>query len=85
MTGGVVVRDPGLPTLLGRYLYADFNDPSPSPEIRSLALGAPGADPRATGLSGPNAANVAAFGEDACGHVYVVSLAGPVNRLGRRA
>ena len=24
ITGGYVVRDPGLPTLLGRYLYGDF-------------------------------------------------------------
>ena len=24
ITGGYVVRDPGLPTLAGRYLYGDF-------------------------------------------------------------
>ena len=24
ITGGYVVRDPGLPTLLGRYVYGDF-------------------------------------------------------------
>jgi hypothetical protein len=79
VTGGVVVRDPGLPTLLGRYLYADYNDDAP--EITSLALGVPGADPRPSGLSGPNATHVTAFGEDACGNVYVVSIDGLVNRL----
>jgi hypothetical protein len=78
VTGGVVVRDPGLPTLLGRYLYADFNVPG----VRSLAPGAAGGDQRdETGLSGAGATHVAAFGEDACGHVYVVSLDGPVSRL----
>jgi hypothetical protein len=77
VTGGVVVRDPGLPTLLGRYLYADFF----GSELRSLAPGAPGGDDRATGLSGAEATRVTAFGEDACGNVYVVSLDGPVNRL----
>ena len=77
VTGGVVVRDPGLPTLLGRYLYADFF----SDELRSLAPGAAGGDDRATGLTGPEATRVAAFGEDACGNVYVVSLDGPVSRL----
>jgi hypothetical protein len=77
VTGGVVVRDPSLPSLLGRYLYADFFQP----EIRSLSLGTPGGDPQPTGLTGAAATSVVAFGEDACGRVYVVSLDGPVNRL----
>jgi hypothetical protein len=72
-----VVRDPGLPTLYGRYLYADYLTPG----LRTLALEAPGADPRPAGLSGPEASDVVALGEDGCGRVYVVSIAGPVNRL----
>ena len=40
VTGGYVVRDPGLPTLRGRYVYADYFDG----DIRSFAP----AQPRAT-------------------------------------
>jgi glucose/arabinose dehydrogenase len=76
ITGGVVVRDPGLPSLVGRYLYADYFDGV----IRSLRLALPRAsDDRAAGL--PTVANLVAFGEDACGHVYVVSTAGAVARV----
>jgi len=78
VTGGVVVRDPGLPTLLGRYLYADYF----GQRLRSLAPGTAGGGDRAEDdLSGAQATNVGAFGEDACGHVYVVSLNGNVSRL----
>jgi hypothetical protein len=76
ITGGVVVRDPGLPTLAGRYLYAD----SYTGDLRSLVLGTP----RATGdrAVGLHRDQVVAFAEDACGHVYVVSLTGgTVDRL----
>jgi hypothetical protein len=73
VTGGVVVRDPGLPTLVGLYLFADFYDGA----VHTLTPTRPTTD-RDTGL---RAANLAAFGEDACGHVYVVSLSGPVYRL----
>jgi Glucose / Sorbosone dehydrogenase len=73
VTGGVVVRDPGLPTLDGRYIYADFYDGA----VHTLTLARPTTD-RDTGLDAPN---LAAFGEDACGHIYVVSLSGPVYRL----
>jgi glucose/arabinose dehydrogenase len=76
VTGGVVVRDPGLPTLTGRYLYADYY----RGVIRSLALGLPRAsDDRSTGL--PAVPNLASFDEDACGHVYVVSNTGGISRL----
>ena len=76
ITGGVVVRDPGLRTLLGRYLYSD----SYAGDIRSLALGRPATDDRTAGL--PARPNLVAFGEDACGHVYVVTLSpGAVERI----
>ena len=76
LTGGVVVRDPGLPSLTGRYLYADYLEGV----IRSLALVLPRAtDDRPTGIT--RVPNLAAFGEDACGHVYVVSSDGGVFRL----
>jgi glucose/arabinose dehydrogenase len=75
VTGGVVVRDPGLPTLRGRYVYVDFF----GGDIRSFVPAQPRAiDDRATGLI---QGSVVAFGEDACGHVYVVSLNGTVERI----
>ena len=74
VAGGVVVRDPGLPTLLGRYLYADTY----AGQIRSLIPARPATGDGATGLT---RTNLVAFGEDACGHVYVVSISGTVERL----
>ena len=76
LTGGVVVRDPGLPSLAGRYIYADYFNGM----IRSVALGLPRAsDDRSAGLLRvPNLVN---FGEDACGHVYVVSIGGAISRI----
>jgi hypothetical protein len=73
ITGGYVVRDPGLPTLLGRYLYADHC----VGELRTVDLAAPAGD-AATGL---RASYVSSFGEDACGRLFVLSLNGPVYRL----
>jgi hypothetical protein len=76
LTGGVVVRDPGLPSLVGRYLYADYYDGV----IRSLTLALPRAsDDRPAGL--PTVSNLAGFGEDACGHVHIVSNNGSVDRV----
>ncbi|HEX6116245.1 MAG TPA: PQQ-dependent sugar dehydrogenase [Solirubrobacterales bacterium] len=75
ITGGYVARDPTLGDLTGRYVYADYC----RGEIRSLVPGLPAASgDRSEGLSvsGPSS-----FGEDACGHLYVVSLAGPVSRF----
>ena len=40
ITGGYVVRDPGLPTLLGRYVYGDFC----APALRSVDLANPASD-----------------------------------------
>ena len=75
ITGGVRVRDPSLPTLRGLYLWADFYDGA----IHALVPSRPQATAdRDTGLHTPN---LAAFGEDACGHVYVASYNGPVFRI----
>jgi hypothetical protein len=74
ISGGYVVRDPSLPALLGRYLYGDYCEG----QVRSVALGPPASGDRAEGLSVPQ---LSSFGEDACGHVYVTSLSGPVYRL----
>jgi glucose/arabinose dehydrogenase len=74
VTGGYVVRDPALPTLRGRYLYADLC----SPNLRSISLPAAG-DDRQEALA-PQAPTVS-FGEDSCGHVYTASNGGAVNRI----
>ena len=75
ITGGYVVRDPGLPDLAGRYVYGDFCTRA----LRSAVVGPSGAsDDRPLGLS---VASLSSFGEDACGRVYVASLDGPVSRL----
>jgi glucose/arabinose dehydrogenase len=73
VTGGYVVRDPGLPTLLGRYLYGDFCVPA----LRSVAL----PDARTDAPAGLSVGSLSSFGEDACGRLYAVSLAGPVYRI----
>jgi hypothetical protein len=75
IAGGYVVRDQGLPDLLGRYVYADTY----LGDIRAVTVGPGGATADAdTGL---HVSTLASFGEDACGRVYAVSLDGPVYRL----
>lgn len=79
ITGGYVVRDPGIDELQGRYVYGDFCQG----QIRSIDLSAP--DPSATdraepGLSVP-AFSLYSFGEDSCGRIYVASGGGQVHRL----
>jgi glucose/arabinose dehydrogenase len=76
ITGGYVVRDPGLSALRGRYLYGDFCEG----KIRAARLGSRGASgDRDLGLR--KIADLSSFGEDARGRIYVVSLSGPVYRL----
>ncbi len=75
ITGGYVVRDPGLEELYGRYVYADYCVGA----LRSLALATPTAsDDRPLGI---DLSEVSSFGEDACGRVYVASRQGEVARL----
>jgi hypothetical protein len=73
ITGGYVVRDPGLPTLAGRYLYSDFCNG----RLRSLALPDAASD-RDEGVA---IASPTSFGEDACGRLYVASRDGAVSRI----
>jgi glucose/arabinose dehydrogenase len=75
ITGGHVVRDPGLPTLAGRYLYADYC----VGELRSV-IPSTGAGDASTGIDVADF-TLAAFGEDGCGRIYVVQLSGEVSRL----
>ena len=79
ITGGYVVRDKGVPSLRGRYVYGDFC----GGELRSVSLDAPAGD-AATGLELPDTSLVS-FGEDSLGRVYAVSLAGPVYLIEERS
>ncbi len=76
VTGGYVSRDPGLPTLAGRYLYGDFC----AGELRSFTAepGDEAVDDRPLGIS---VEALSSFGEDSAGRLYAVSLSGPVYRL----
>jgi glucose/arabinose dehydrogenase len=76
ITGGYVVRDPNVPSLAGRYVYSDLCDS----RIRSARLRS-GVRTNGRVLNLPQISQVASFGEDGRGRVYVVSLAGPVYRL----
>ncbi len=73
--GGYVVGDPSLPSLHGRYLYADYCEG----QLRSLVphLGKASGD-RKLGLA---VESPTSFGTDDHGHIYVTSQAGPVYRL----
>jgi glucose/arabinose dehydrogenase len=76
VTGGVVVRDPRLPELAGRYLYADFY----RGVIRSrfLVAGAGAGHGSPIGLT---VTNLASLTQDNGGCVYVTSLNGGVFRI----
>jgi glucose/arabinose dehydrogenase len=76
--GGVVVRDPRLPTLAGRYVYGDYC----TGVLRSFRI----VNGKVTGNGrvGLTVPSLSSFGEDARGRVYAVSLSGPVYRLRAR-
>lgn len=78
ITGGVVVRDPRLTGLVGRYLYGDYC----TGRVRSFRIvNGRAAGDRSTGLK---VSSLSSFGEDASGRVYLTSLDGPVYRLSSR-
>jgi glucose/arabinose dehydrogenase len=76
--GGYVIRDGALPSLLGRYIYADLADVFGG-ELRTTQLFTNGSSGD-SGL-GVSATNVVSFGEDACAHIYVSTAGGTVYRL----
>jgi glucose/arabinose dehydrogenase len=71
--GGYVVRDTTLGALAGRYIYGD----NCASEIRAVSLPAAG-DDCDTGL---RLNGLTSFGEDASGHIYATTGAGPVYRI----
>lgn len=75
ITGGVVVRDPGLPGLRGRYVFGDFC------ESRILSARLSTGRARSVRATPLRVESLSSFGEDARGRVYAVSLSGPVYRL----
>jgi glucose/arabinose dehydrogenase len=76
--GGYVVRDRSLHSLYGRYLYGD----DCKPQISSVKLSRGRA--RGNHDTGLSVNAMSSFGEDVAGHVYAVSLAGPVYRIAPR-
>jgi glucose/arabinose dehydrogenase len=76
ITGGLVVRDPDLTSLYGRYLYGDLC----LGQLRSFTPqpGAPAKDDTALGV---DVERLASFGEGVDGTVYAASISGPVYRL----
>ena len=68
--GGYVVRDPSLTGLTERYLYGDHC----RPDLRTLDLASPGADPQPAGFSIPKGGGeLLSFGEDGRGCVYAIT------------
>jgi glucose/arabinose dehydrogenase len=78
ITGGYVVRDPGLRSLAGYYVYGDYC----VGRLRGVRV-APGSA-RGDHALGLRVSQLSSFGEDARGRVYVTSLDGPVYRLASR-
>jgi glucose/arabinose dehydrogenase len=80
VTGGYVVRDRGVPALTGRYVYGDLC----KGQLRSakLSSGSASGDAAIPGVGKID--QLASFGEDARGRVYVVSLSGTVSRFAAR-
>ena len=78
VTGGYIARADDLPSLAGRYVFGDYC----VSVLRSIVLAeGSSSDHRSEGLSTGAAMSLVSFGEDACGHLYVVSDDGPVTRL----
>ncbi len=78
--GGFVIRDGALPSLLGRYVYADTYD-ALGGELSTAQSFSPVRPSGDSGLGLCIRHPVVSFGEDACGHIYVASLGGTVYGL----
>jgi len=77
VAGGFVYRGSALPGLVGTYLFVDTY----AAELRALRVHEPDAyEHVALGIDVPGG-NVAGFGEDADGELYVLSLSGGVYKI----
>jgi glucose/arabinose dehydrogenase len=76
VTGGYVYRGTRVPSLYGRYVFADFC----SGTIWSVPKG--GASPMTKSLVMHTSMNISSFGEDATGELYVVDRNGGIYRFG---
>jgi hypothetical protein len=74
ISGGFVARDPTVPTLAGRLLYADYCSTGTSAILLPV-----GAAPDIATLGA--APQIAGFGQDSDGHLYITSLKGGVWRV----
>jgi glucose/arabinose dehydrogenase len=75
VTGGYVYRGAAVPSLYGRYVFADYC----SGTIWSVPKG--GASPMTKSLVMDTAMNISSFGEDAAGELYVVDHNGTIYRF----
>lgn len=75
IVGGVVIRDPRLPDLVGRYVYGDFC------AGRITAVTVENERVVSSGRLGITVPQLTSFGVDALDRVYVMSLTGDVYRL----
>ena len=75
ITGGYVIRDPALPSVVGRYVYGDYC----SSPLWHIQLQVP--DAQGDTNSGENVGSLYTFGEDACARVHAGSGSGAVYRL----
>jgi glucose/arabinose dehydrogenase len=74
VVGGYVYRGSRIPALQGAYIFGDFYDP----QLRALVPSGTGFEEQQLGLNVPN---LSAFGEDAAGELYALSLSGQIYRV----
>ena len=75
VTGGYVYRGEAIPGLRGAYLYSDYCGDF----VRAIRVEGPRVTDRAD--LGLDVSEIASFGEDADGELYLLSLAGRVDRI----
>jgi len=78
VTGGIVYRGLDIPYLIGRYFFADFNG-----TVWSLAFDGTAASDLTvhTSVVNPAGSNIASFGEDAAGELYIVEFGGTIRKV----
>jgi glucose/arabinose dehydrogenase len=83
ITGGYVYRGKALPDLVGAYVYGDYD----SGRIWGVRLGADGKaaeNAELIDMTKSRKLNIASFGEDAQGELYILAFDGKIHRLAPR-